>query len=226
MVIIGIIIILLIIEAFTIPVFLPSILLGLIPLVLPIICGSLLKPLVKKLDNDAARKIAMQKSLIDQKYANALSEARAEDTQANKINLKLKQELQEKFRIERAPIEAELAAHKARLNEINVVGTNEKTIPYLQTLIGYMESMRADSIKEAINLAVSENRIRSEQIVRQFQENMRAEENRRMQEQLLDEARRTRRAEEARAAEAKKASDSLDKIQRDLDYELTYGKRP
>lgn len=223
----GIVILALLSQALSIPIIFPSILWGLVPLATPIVVQLILKITVIK---PAERKVERKRYAIEKKYAVALKEAQAQDEKNHEINNRYKKEQAQKeaerVREQKQQIVAELDFHKARLREINVIGTNEKTVSYLQKLIEYMESMRADSIKEAINLAVSEKRIIDNEMVKAFQESLQASENRRIQEEMLDEARRVRRAEEARVAEAKKTSDAVDKIKRDLEYEMTYGKRP
>lgn len=95
--------------------------------------------------------------------------------------------------------ERELAEVNRAIAEYDILPEKYKYPHAVDSITEYIRDMRADSIKEAINLYVVESRERSRENIRRFEEERRLEEMRTAQQEMMYEARR--RSEELQNAQ-------------------------
>ena len=95
--------------------------------------------------------------------------------------------------------ERELAEVNRVIAEYDILPEKYKYFDAVDRITEYIRDMRADSIKEAINLYVVESRERSRENIRRFEEERRLEEMRTSQQEMMYEARR--RSEELQNAQ-------------------------
>lgn len=86
--------------------------------------------------------------------------------------------------------ERELAEVNRAIAEYDILPEKYKYFDAVDRITEYIRDMRADSIKEAINLYVVESRERSRENIRRFEEERRLEEMRTAQQEMMYEARR------------------------------------
>lgn len=86
--------------------------------------------------------------------------------------------------------ERELAEVNRVIAEYDILPEKYKYFDAVDRITEYIRDMRADSIKEAINMYVFERRERSREDIRQFEEERRLEEMRTAQQEMMYEARR------------------------------------
>lgn len=86
--------------------------------------------------------------------------------------------------------ERELAEVNRVIAEYDILPEKYKYFDAVDRITEYIRDMRADSIKEAINLYVVESRERSRENIRRFEEERRLEEMRTAQQEMMYEARR------------------------------------
>lgn len=98
----------------------------------------------------------------------------------------------------------------ARITDNDILPPKYKYLEAVATIIDYFQDMRADSIKEAINLYVFESRERSRENIRQFEEERRLEERRETSRRLIEEAERRRKAAEETRDTMKDIKNKLD----------------
>lgn len=98
----------------------------------------------------------------------------------------------------------------ARITDNDILPPKYKYLEAVDTIIDYFQDMRADSIKEAINLYVFESRERSRENIRQFEEERRLEEQREASRRLIEEAERRRKAAEETRDTMKDIKNKLD----------------
>lgn len=150
----------------------------------------------------------------DQKYKKRLNEYLARHKAARlreyKIDLEEKYEKSKKISDETKPkLEKTIALienERRELAEVNRVIAEYDILPEkykypdaVDSITEYIRDMRADSIKEAINLYVVESRERSRENIRRYEEERRLEEMRTAQQEMMYEARR--RSEELQNAQ-------------------------
>lgn len=106
--------------------------------------------------------------------------------------------------------ERELAEVNRVIAEYDILPEKYKYFDAVDRITEYIRDMRADSIKEAINMYVFERRERSREDIRQFEEERRLEERRETSRRLIEEAERRRKA-------AEEISDTMKDIKNKLD---------
>ncbi len=106
--------------------------------------------------------------------------------------------------------ERELAEVNRAIAEYDILPEKYKYPHAVDSITEYIRDMRADSIKEAINLYVFESRERSRENIRQFEEERRLEEQREASRRLIEEAERRRKAAEETRDTMKDIKNKLD----------------
>lgn len=106
--------------------------------------------------------------------------------------------------------ERELAEVNRVIAEYDILPEKYKYPHAVDSITEYIRDMRADSIKEAINLYVVERRERSREDIRQFEEERRLEERRETSRRLIEEAERRRKAAEETRDTMKDIKNKLD----------------
>ena len=106
--------------------------------------------------------------------------------------------------------ERELAEVNRVIAEYDILPEKYKYFDAVDRITEYIRDMRADSIKEAINLYVFEGRERSRENIRQFEEERRLEEQREASRRLIEEAERRRKAAEETRDTMKDIKNKLD----------------
>lgn len=106
--------------------------------------------------------------------------------------------------------ERELAEVNRAIAEYDILPEKYKYPHAVDSITEYIRDMRADSIKEAINLYVVERRERSREDIRQFEEERRLEERREASRRLIEEAERRRKAAEETRDTMKDIKNKLD----------------
>lgn len=104
----------------------------------------------------------------------------------------------------------ELAEVNRAIAEYDILPEKYKYPHAVDSITEYIRDMRADSIKEAINLYVVESRERSRENIRRFEEERRLEEQRETSRRLIEEEERRRKA-------AEEISDTMKDIKNKLD---------
>lgn len=106
--------------------------------------------------------------------------------------------------------ERELAEVNRVIAEYDILPEKYKYFDAVDRITEYIRDMRADSIKEAINMYVFERRERSREDIRQFEEERRLEERRETSRRLIEEAERRRKAAEETRDTIKDIKNKLD----------------
>lgn len=106
--------------------------------------------------------------------------------------------------------ERELAEVNRVIAEYDILPEKYKYFDAVDRITEYIRDMRADSIKEAINMYVFERRERSREDIRQFEEERRLEEQREASRRLIEEAERRRKAAEETRDTMKDIKNKLD----------------
>lgn len=106
--------------------------------------------------------------------------------------------------------ERELAEVNRVIAEYDILPEKYKYFDAVDRITEYIRDMRADSIKEAINMYVFERRERSREDIRQFEEERRLEERRETSRRLIEEAERRRKAAEETRDTMKDIKNKLD----------------
>lgn len=106
--------------------------------------------------------------------------------------------------------ERELAEVNRAIAEYDILPEKYKYFDAVDRITEYIRDMRADSIKEAINMYVFERRERSREDIRQFEEERRLDERRETSRRLIEEAERRRKAAEETRDTMKDIKNKLD----------------